>query len=82
MPMYEYYCHACDERFEELRPFNAADDPAICPACHQPRAQRVIALVASFARSDTGSSTFDTSVAQGGGGACSSGSCCGGSCSF
>lgn len=32
MPVYEYRCEQCDERFEELLPSPAAPAPG-CPAC-------------------------------------------------
>jgi putative FmdB family regulatory protein len=31
MPLYEYRCTACSDRFEEFRPVDA--EPPACPAC-------------------------------------------------
>jgi len=33
MPVYEYYCEACDGIFEALRPMREAGDPVPCPVC-------------------------------------------------
>ena len=33
MPIYEYLCEPCDNRFEKLRPISAAGQPSPCPRC-------------------------------------------------
>jgi len=33
MPIYEYQCMRCGERFELSRPMSEAGAPAACPAC-------------------------------------------------
>jgi len=33
MPLYEYYCEACDHVFEALRPVRQSEQPAACPTC-------------------------------------------------
>lgn len=33
MPLYEYYCEACDRVFESLRPLTDSGKPAVCPGC-------------------------------------------------
>ena len=33
MPMYEYACLKCKNRFELLRPYQERDDRAECPEC-------------------------------------------------
>ncbi len=33
MPLYEYVCATCEEKFEELRSASQADAPATCPEC-------------------------------------------------
>jgi putative FmdB family regulatory protein len=33
MPVYEYFCKACDGVFEAIRPIAKASDPAPCPLC-------------------------------------------------
>jgi putative FmdB family regulatory protein len=34
MPLYEYRCRACDQRFDARRPIAEADAPAPCPVGH------------------------------------------------
>jgi putative FmdB family regulatory protein len=45
MPIYEYRCEACEERFEELV---SADAPApACPRCGAERAKRLLSAQAA-----------------------------------
>ncbi len=37
MPMYEYACRACQERFELFRPISERDETATCPRCGETR---------------------------------------------
>ena len=36
MPIYEYYCEACNNEFEALRPASKSDEPVPCKTCGQP----------------------------------------------
>ncbi len=40
MPIYEYFCKACDGVFEAIRPIAKASEPAPCPVCAK-KAQRI-----------------------------------------
>ncbi|MHB0915787.1 MAG: FmdB family zinc ribbon protein [Thermoleophilia bacterium] len=42
MPIYEYSCHACENRFEELVMKPDAEDEVACPDCGSPRVRRLI----------------------------------------
>ena len=33
MPIYEYWCSACEKEFEQMRPMSQATEPAKCPDC-------------------------------------------------
>ncbi len=33
MPLYEYSCHACSERFEVLQTMGEGSDGLACPSC-------------------------------------------------
>ncbi len=44
MPIYEYVCTDCKEKFELLRPFSRADEDAECPKC-QANAGRVLSRI-------------------------------------
>jgi putative FmdB family regulatory protein len=35
MPVYEYFCQACNGIFEELRPMRESADPVPCPECYK-----------------------------------------------
>ncbi len=72
MPIYEYFCRRCNERFELLRPMSRADEEATCPEGHG-RGERTLSLVADYRRTSTA-----TSEPAGGGCACGAGGC--GSC--
>ncbi|MGI8549492.1 MAG: FmdB family zinc ribbon protein [Dehalococcoidia bacterium] len=71
MPVYEYYCRACQNKFELLRPMKLSEREAPCPAGHQ-GAQRMISVFSA-----TSKGTDGESASFGGGGGCA----CGGACS-
>jgi putative FmdB family regulatory protein len=68
MPIYEFRCQRCDERFELRRPMADADAPVACSSGHAD----VVRLLPVFAT--TGSSSSADSICGAGGG------CCGGAC--
>jgi len=76
MPLYEYYCHVCDQKFELLRPMSRAGEAATCPAGHAD-AERLISVFSALAKSADGDVS---SVAGSGCATCSTGDC--GSCSI
>jgi putative FmdB family regulatory protein len=71
MPLYEYYCQRCKERFELLRPVSRMDDAAECARGHQ-GSERVLSTFAAFSQESGGDS-----AALGGNpcAGCSSGAC-------
>jgi putative FmdB family regulatory protein len=46
MPIYEYECRSCKERFEVLQKMNEGSSHLRCPRC-QARPQRVLSLFSS-----------------------------------
>jgi putative FmdB family regulatory protein len=54
MPLYEYLCSDCDSKFEVLRSFSQADQPASCVHCQSPDTKRAISLFAAFSKSGDG----------------------------
>ena len=45
MPVYEYRCRECGQRFEISAPLAKRDKLAVCPKCH---AKKVELLISSF----------------------------------
>lgn len=72
MPLYEFYCPTCEERFEALRPMAQAQQGLACPEGHQ-GAKRVISVFAALGRAEE--SPFTASAPQGGGACCAAGGC-------
>ena len=62
MPLYEYCCGYCGERFEKLVPISAAGSPMTCPVCGRQQAERLISQVATVG------ATCDAGTNGGGGG--------------
>ena len=62
MPIYEYVCSDCEQKFELLKPMSQAEEGATCPKCGG-KSKRVLSRF---------SSCSDGSLDFGGGSACSS----------
>ena len=72
MPIYEYKCPKCEKKFELMRSFSQANEPAVCECGHK-KSPRILSLFASFSTSSGGVST---PLGGGGGcGGCSSSNC-------
>src|SRR2546430_13972645 len=71
MPIYEYRCESCAERFEVLTRFAERDTAQICPACESTKTR---VLVSSFAVAGGEPAASDFASESSGGG------CCGGGC--
>jgi putative FmdB family regulatory protein len=69
MPIYEFRCRTCDERFELRRPMSDADAPARCSGGHDD----VVRLLPVFAT--TGSAVGPGSLCGQGSGCCGGGAC-------
>ncbi len=65
MPMYEYECKTCGEKFEKRLSFSQADQIQECPACRSNETKKRVSTFASLGGS-TGSSA--SSCGSGGGG--------------
>ena len=59
MPIYEYACESCGDRFEKLRPMSAAGQPIPCPACGRP-ANQVVSRLARITGAEEGGGDGDS----------------------
>ncbi len=57
MPLYEYFCLECKEKFELLRPMSRASEPASCPRCHR-EVGRALSRFAPMSKDASGASTL------------------------
>jgi len=71
MPIYEYMCTECDDKFEAIRSFSKADDPISCEHCQSKNTQRAV----SAAYAHSGGRVVAGSSSSSGCGGCSGGSC-------
>jgi putative FmdB family regulatory protein len=71
MPIYEYFCLDCKQKFEILRPMKDADVPISCEKCHSEHTSRMLTV---FNAHSGGRAVAGASSASG----CAS--CAGGSC--
>ena len=69
MPIYEYICTDCGNKFDILRPFRHADDPVDCLSCKGQNTKRILSIF--FAHSEKGNITRTRSGCS----ECKSGSC-------
>ena len=74
MPIYEYRCESCSDKFEVLTRFAERDRVQVCPSCESTKTR---VMVSSFAFAGAGDSLQSMDL---GGGESTGGSCCGGSC--
>ena len=59
MPIYEYRCRDCGERFEELRSVreSESDEGLECPRCGERRVERLLSAFSAFATSSPAGSS-------------------------
>lgn len=70
MPMYEYYCRTCNEKFTQRRPMSAASQDSECAAGHTATKVLTAAMVSVAGQYDAAEA-----MPMGGGCACGRGSC-------
>ena len=73
MPMYEYYCRTCNEKFTKLRPITEAAEPWDCHCGEVAQKVLTAAVVAHSGRFDELEAA--ESMPSGGGCACGRNSC-------
>lgn len=70
MPVYEYICEECNNKFDKMRPFSQADFKIVCIKCGSTDTRRALSRV----NMHTASSSSHSSSA-GGCRSCTSGNC-------
>lgn len=78
MPIYEYCCTKCQNRFEQLMPISKSDEDVACPKCQMP-SKRMVSKFVSRSKDDLSylSHMADATSSSGGSscGGCSSSNC-------
>ncbi|RPJ64106.1 MAG: zinc ribbon domain-containing protein [Dehalococcoidia bacterium] len=74
MPIYEYSCPKCKNKFEQLRPISRCEDDCECPKCKTP-SRRAISKFVSRAKSDMSSLNYMPSSGGSSCSGCSSSNC-------
>ncbi len=57
MPIYEYVCPACEDKFELIRPLSQSTEAATCPKCEK-SAERILSSFACFSTDERGLSSM------------------------
>lgn len=73
MPIYEYECCDCCEKFETL--VFRSDEPVTCPKCSSGNAQRVMSVFGFKSGGDKGAASSRTGSGGSSCAGCSAGSC-------
>ena len=66
MPIYEYSCVICSNRFDKRRAMSEIDDPAPCPDCGS-ESRRVFSVFAAFSADGSGQSSAVSGAVPAGG---------------
>ena len=79
MPLYEYYCADCHDRFEILTTYAASQaDTIVCTTCHGTSVRKLLSLTARRVHSGASADDFGgDDFGDDAGGSCG----CGGACS-
>ena len=66
MPIYEYKCIGCGERFELLRSISSSDADISCPNCGDKEIQKVISAFTTVATPSTTTAPSSEACSQSG----------------
>jgi len=77
MPIYEYRCESCAQKFEVLTGFAERDKAQVCPACESTKTRVLVSSFAVAGGDDTSSFADFSSESSGGGCACGGACSCG-----
>lgn len=68
MPIYEYICTACNEKFSLLQKMSATEKDSECPKCRSKNVRKLISSFCCSAGPETGFPSSGPSRGFGGGG--------------
>ena len=68
MPIYEYLCESCSEKFSLLQSINSSENNTKCPKCSSTHVKKIISSFAFGASSGSGTSSSLPSGGFSGGG--------------
>lgn len=68
MPIYEYICTKCNERFSLLQNVNTTEKDTACPGCSSEKVKKLMSSFSCSAGSDSVYSSSMPSRGMGGGG--------------
>ena len=78
MPMYDFYCADCRDRFEVFTSYAASASVNVCPRCQGSRVRKMFSVFATAGRGpDDRTADYDDYGETAGHGGCA----CGGACS-
>ena len=75
MPLHEYLCQVCDERFEAITS-SAKADQVRCPVCASQQTRRLISVIAGVGGRSSAAFGSSPAPAPMGGGCCGGGGGC------
>jgi len=67
MPLYEYECQDCGQKFEKLTRIGSRDQKVICPLCRSSRTKRAMSLFATSTGATAGTDVATNCAPAGGG---------------
>jgi len=50
MPIYEYQCRKCEKVFEVIQKMNEGGDKLKCPACGEPKPEKIMSCCSGFVK--------------------------------
>ncbi len=66
MPLYEYRCEECDNRFEILQRLGEGADGLTCPSCDAPRLEKMFSTFAAAGTEGSAAESASAACGQGG----------------
>jgi putative FmdB family regulatory protein len=75
MPVYEYLCGDCNQKFELFVPQRMSVDGVVCKECHSPKVRKLVSSFASVGAAGGAETDVSYSASESTGGGCCGGAC-------